>query len=111
MQGFLESLRIEVMKKGVHVLIACPGFTSSNIRNVALSKDGNPQGESPLNETSIMSAEEVAMHIYKAVIKRKRDIILSQQGKLTVFLNKFFPTLMDKIVFNHFAKEKDSPLR
>ena len=38
--GFLESLRIENLKKGLHVLIACPGFTASNIRNTALSKDG-----------------------------------------------------------------------
>ncbi len=37
MQGFLESLRIENLKKGLHVLIACPGFTASNIRNTALA--------------------------------------------------------------------------
>jgi dehydrogenase/reductase SDR family protein 7B len=43
--GLLEVIRIENMKKGLHVLIACPGFTASNIRNVALSKDGTPQGE------------------------------------------------------------------
>ena len=36
MHGFLETLRIENMKKGLHVLIACPGFTASNIRNTAL---------------------------------------------------------------------------
>ena len=36
--GLLESLRLENLKKGLHVLIACPGFTASNIRNTALSK-------------------------------------------------------------------------
>ena len=45
MQGFLEVLRIEHLKKGLHVLIACPGFTTSNIRNVALTADGSAQGE------------------------------------------------------------------
>lgn len=110
MQGFLESLRTELLKKGVHVLVACPGFTSSNIRNVALSADGSTQKESPMDESKIMSAEEVAKHIYEATIKRKRDLVLTTQGKLTVFLNKMFPSFMDKMVFNHFAKEKDSPL-
>jgi dehydrogenase/reductase SDR family member 7B len=110
MQGFLESLRTELLKTGVHVLVACPGFTSSNIRNVALGADGNSQSESPLDEGKIMSAEEVANHIYKATIHRKRDLILTSQGKLTVFLNKLLPSFMDKMVFNHFAKEKDSPL-
>ena len=30
MTGFLETIRIENRKKGVHVMIACPGFTASN---------------------------------------------------------------------------------
>ena len=58
-----------------------------------------------------MSAEEVANYIFKAVLKRKRDLILTAQGRLTVFLNKFLPGFMDKMVFNHFKKEKDSPLK
>ena len=60
MHGFLETLRIENLKKGLHVLIACPGFTASNIRNTALAKDGSIQGESPLDEAKLMSSEEVA---------------------------------------------------
>ena len=58
----------------------------------------------------MMSAEEVAQHILKATIKRKRDIVLTSQGKMTVFLNKWFPSFMDKMVYNHMAKEDDSPL-
>ena len=111
MQGFLEALRTELLHKGVHVLVACPGFTNSNIRNTALNAEGNQQGESPLEEQKIMSAEEVAVHIYKAVINRKRDLILTTQGKLTVWVNKLFPNLADKLVFNHFKKEKNSPLK
>src|SRR6185295_4919452 len=41
MEGFLETIRTENLNKGLHVLVACPGFTSSNIRNNALSKDGS----------------------------------------------------------------------
>ena len=47
MEGFLETLRMEVMSRGVHVLVVRPGFTSSNIRNAALTADGKSQGESP----------------------------------------------------------------
>jgi len=111
MQGFLEALRTELLKEHVHVLVACPGFTSSNIRNTALSKDGSAQGESPLEEGKIMSAESVAEEIYKATVRRKRDLILTGQGKMTVFLNKWLPGLMDSVVYNHMAKEKDSPLK
>jgi short-subunit dehydrogenase len=111
MQGFLESVRVETLKKGVHVLVACPGFTASNIRNVALSKDGSSQGESPLDEQKIMQPEEVADRIVKGVIARKRDLVMTRQGKLTVWMNKLFPSLTDKLVYDHFAKEPDSPLK
>lgn len=111
LEGFLETLRTENLKKDLHVLVACPGFTSSNIRNTALSKDGSVQGESPRNEKKMMQPEEVATRIYKAVLHRKRDLILSSEGKITVWMNKFFPAWMDKMVYNHMAKEPDSPFK
>ncbi len=111
MQGFLEALRTELLKKDVHILVACPGFTASNIRNTALAANGQTQGESPREENKMMSAEEVARHIYQATVKRKRDLVLTGQGKMTVLLNKWFPGFMDKMVYNHMAKEKDSPFK
>ena len=111
MQGFLETIRIENMKKGLHVLIACPGFTASNIRNVALSKDGSVQGETPLDENKLMPAQTVATRVIKSIEKRKDRLILTTQGKMTVFLNKFFPKFMDKMVYNHMAKEPNSPFK
>ena len=111
MQGFLESVRIENLKNGLDVLIACPGFTASNIRNVALSKDGSSQGESPLNESKIANTDTVANEIVKGIIQQKRVLVLSFQGKITIWLRKFFPAFLDKQVFNHFAAEPDSPLK
>ena len=111
MQGFLEVVRIENMKKNLHVLIACPGFTSSNIRNMALSKDGTAQGETPLDESRLMSSEKVSQHIIQAIEKRKDRLILTTQGKMTVLLNKFFPKFMDKMVYSHMAKEPNSPFK
>ncbi|MBC7920212.1 MAG: SDR family oxidoreductase [Ferruginibacter sp.] len=111
MQGFLEALRTELLHQGVHVLVACPGFTTSNIRNAALVKDGSVGGESPRDEEKMMSAEEVAQRILRATRRRQRDLILTTQGKLTIFLNKWFPAFMDQMVYNTLAKEKDSPLK
>lgn len=107
----MESLRIENLKTGLHVLIVCPGFTASNIRNVALKGDGSIQGETPRDEAKMMQPEEVAWHTLKAIEKRKSTLILTTQGKLTVLLSKFFPKFMDKMVFNTMAKEPDSPFK
>jgi short-subunit dehydrogenase len=111
MNGFLDALRIENLKTGVHVMAACPGFTASNIRNTALAKDGSQQAESTLDEGKMMTAEEVAKIIANGVEKRSRTLTMTGQGKLTVTLSKFFPAWLDKLVYNNFAKEKDALLK
>ena len=111
MQGFLEALRTELLHTGVHVMWVSPGFVASNIRNVARSSDGSAQAETPLDENKLMSADECARIILDGVEKRKRTIIMTGQGKLAVWLNKLFPALADKLVYKHFLKEPDSPLR
>jgi short-subunit dehydrogenase len=111
MQGFLEALRTENLHTGINVMWVCPGFTASNIRNTALNEQGRSQAETPLDEGKLMSAETVADAILKAIAKRKRTLILTGQGKLTVLLSKLFPGLLDGMVYNHFKKEPGSPLK
>lgn len=111
MHGFLEAVRSENVQNDLHVLIAAPGFTSSNIRKLALNASGVIQGESPRIEDKMMSAEEVAGHIYRAILNRKRSLILTLEGKLTIFLKKIAPGILDKLVYQHFAKEPDSPFK
>ncbi len=111
MQAFLDVIRLENMKKGLHVMIACPGFTTSNIRFTALTKDGSQQGDSPRDEEKMMSASEVAIKIANGILNKKRTVIMTFEGKATVFLNKFFPSLLDRIVYNKMSKEPDSPTK
>ena len=110
MEGFLETIRIENRRKGLHVLVACPGFTASNIRRAALTSHGSAQGDSPRDENKMMTAEEVAKEITKAIERKKRDLVLTTVGKLTVLFNKFFPGWLDKKVYQEMAKEPDSHL-
>lgn len=111
MQGFFEALRTEVMTRGVHVLVVCPGFTQSNIRNAALTSSGKPQGVSPRDEQKMMTSEEVAKRTFKAHQKRKRDLILTFQGKMAVFLNKIIPGRLDKIIHKMMKKESSHPIK
>ena len=111
LNGFLESLRTELLHSGVHVLTACPGFTASNIRKRSLTVDGSAQGESPREEEKMMTAEECAAHIYRATVRRKRTLVLTLQGKLAVFLNKWWPSLADRLVYNVMKKEANTPIR
>ena len=105
LQGWLESIRTELAGDGVHVMWVCPGFTASNIRQAALTQDGSVQGESPMDEEKMMPADEVANHILKAIKNKKRTLVLTFTGKQTIFLNKFFPGLADKLVRKFYFKE------
>ncbi len=111
MTGFLETIRIENLKKGLHVMIACPGFTASNVRFAALTANGTSQGETPRSEEKMMTSEEVANIIMKDTAKRKRLCLMEFDGRATHLVKKFFPKFLDKMFYNAMAKEPDSPLK
>lgn len=102
--GFFEALRTEMLDSGVNIMWVCPGFTTSNIRNAALTKDASAQGSSPMDEGAMMSAEECAAQIMDAIEKRKRTHVFTMNDKRTVFLNKLIPSITDKLVRKFFYK-------
>ena len=110
-RGFLDTLRMEHMKDGLGVLVFAPGYTASNVRNAALTADGSPQGETPLDEAGLMSAEKCAEELAKALAARKSERILTTLGKLTVWAHRRFPRLTDKLTYKYIAREADSPFK
>ena len=108
-RGFLDTLRIEHLYDGLHVMIFAPGFTASNVRNAALTADGSHQGSTPRDEGKMMSADECAMHLAKGLRRRKSEVILTPIGKLTVFMHNILPRLTDRLEFSYMAKEPGSP--
>jgi short-subunit dehydrogenase len=110
MYGFLTTLRIENITRGLHVMIAHPGFTESNIRKHALLADGREQGQTPRKEEKMMTAEEVAIRILKGIRKRKRVMIMTLVGKTAWILEKFIPWWAHKQIYKGIAKEPDTPI-
>ncbi len=111
MTGFLETIRIENLKKKVHVMVACPGFTASNVRLSALTADGSSQGETPRDEGKMMSASEVARRIADGISARKRTLLMEFDGRATTFIKKFAPGFLDRMFYRHMAKEPNSPFK
>ena len=108
-RGFLDTLRIEHLYDGLHVMVFAPGFTASNVRNAALTADGSRQGETPRDEGKMMTAEECALHLARGLKKRKAEMILTPVGKLTVLMHNILPRLTDRLEFSYMAKEPGSP--
>lgn len=111
MHGFLETLRIENLKRGLHVMIIAPGFTATEIRKHALTADGSEQGESPRKEEKLKTPEYVAKWILKGIRKRKRNKILTWDGRFTALLQRIVPGLIDWAYYIEMAREPKSPLK
>jgi short-subunit dehydrogenase len=109
--GFLETIRIENLRKGLHVMIIAPGFTSTEIRKHALLADGSEQGESPLDEHKLMSPEYVAKWVLKGIRKKKRNKLLTWDGRLTALFQRIVPEFVDWVYYREMSKERHSPLK
>ena len=108
--GFLETIRVENLKKNVHVMIAFPGFTASDIRFHALTANGSPQGNTPRDENKMASSEETAAHILKGLRKRKysqlnfTDIIIG----VAKIIN---PHFLNRMMYKYMSQEPGSPTK
>lgn len=109
LDGFLKTVRVENMESGIHVMLVHPGFTTSNIRNVALNSKGEPQAETPLDESKLMSAENVAKAVTKGILRKKRNVNLTFEGKLAIWLYRHAPNTAEYLIFRKLKKERNAP--
>lgn len=111
MHGFLETLRIENLHRGLHVMIIAPGFTATDVRRHALLADGSEQGDSPRNENKLMTPEYVAKWVLKGIRKKKRNKLLTWDGRLTALFQRIIPTVVDHGYYIEMSREPRSPLK
>ena len=97
MVGFFDSLRIELHGSGVDVSVVAPDFVVSEIHKRAIGPDGEPLGASPMMQARIMTAEECAQRILKAMEKRQRLLLMSARGKWGRWLKLLAPSMIDRI--------------
>ncbi len=109
--GLLETIRIENLRKGLHVMIIAPGFTSTDIRKHALTSTGAEQGESPRNERNLMSPEYVAKWVLKGIRKKKRNKLLTWDGRLTALFQRIVPAFVDWVYYYEMSREPKSPIK
>lgn len=105
LHGLFESLRLELMEKGVHVMMACPGTTATDLRKNAMAGDGSAVSI-PVESTHKMSTpQEVAEAIYRGAEKNRRIVIHSRMSKLSWFYWKFFPALYEYKLYKQLGPE------
>ena len=111
MQGFFDSLRLELRNKGVHVMVASPGYFESNFKKNTLKSDGNKEGETSRDKKGMISASVLADKIFIGYKNKKRDLIFTFRGKIAHLIKNWFPKLADRLSYNEILNERESLLK
>ena len=99
LRGFYDALRAEVFKYNIGITVVCPGYINTDISKNALSADGSKYGIMDNNQMNGLSAENCAKQILKAIHRNKNEVYIGGFRELTgVYLKRFLPTLLSKIV-------------
>lgn len=98
LHGFFDSLRAELYAKQIKVTIICPGFIQTNISLNAVTGNGSPQGTMDNATKKGMPADVFARKMLSAIAKRKNQVSIGGQEVMGIYLKRFFPALLAKIV-------------
>ena len=96
MQGFLESLRIELKNYGVDISIIYPGPINTEIKRFDAAGKLVPRDDKYNRNTNVMPLEECVRQILKAIKNRQRETVMTFQGKLIPWIKLIAPGFLDK---------------
>lgn len=97
MAGFFDSLRVELMDTGVSVTMIYPGWVNTGMTSRTLALNGDPLGQISAHEKNAMPVETCARQIIQTVQKRKREVIMTLQGKFGLWLRLIAPGIVEQI--------------
>jgi short-subunit dehydrogenase len=90
-RGLSESLRPELRRLGVDLLVVSPGTTESELFEHLLEKTA----EMPWGRQRGVPAARVARQVVRAMRAGRHEIIPSGRGRLLVWLNRLAPRVVD----------------
>lgn len=94
MRGWAESLRVELAAQRIEVLMLSPSTTSSEFLNALVDTKAEEKSKS----VGSMLPERVAELAISALVRSKREMVLSLGGKCLVWAGRLFPRLTDRIL-------------
>jgi short-subunit dehydrogenase len=102
---FFEALRLELQDSGVDITIVYPGVVATDIRLHGYGPDGQPAGKSSLKEEDAMPVQECVRQIIAAMHARKRELVMTLQGRIGLWLKLAFPKVVDRMVLRALKKD------
>jgi len=101
LHGFFESLRAEVHPEGIRITVIIPGFIRTAIAEHALTGDGGLYGKTFQVHDRGMDPDRCAARMLQAIARRKEEALVGGAEVVSVYLKRFFPTLLSVLVRSH----------
>ena len=99
LHGFFDSLRAEVYPNNIKVTLICPGYVRTRLSFNALTGDGNLQNKMDKATDNGLLPEVFAKKMIQAIAKEKQEVIIGGfKENALVYLKRFFPKLVSKII-------------
>jgi short-subunit dehydrogenase len=98
LHGFFESLRMEVDKDNIKVLLVCPGKIRTNISVNAVTANGEKHNKMDTGTEEGLSAERCAAKILQGIEKGKEELFIGGKELRAVWIKRFFPALFSKLI-------------
>lgn len=101
LHGYFDSLRAELWPQNIGVSLICPGYIKTNISLNAVGSNGEKFGKMDKNQEAGMDVSVCARKIISAVKAEKREVYIGGKEVLAVYLKRFFPSILARIVKNY----------
>jgi short-subunit dehydrogenase len=108
-RGFAASLRHELRPHGVAVTLISPGFVESEIRRVDNRGVLAETVPDPVPRWLIVPTHVAARAIVRAIARRRREAVITGHGRITVFLERHAPWLIDWVVGRFGVRSRGEP--
>jgi short-subunit dehydrogenase len=96
--GFYDSLRLELTGSGVSVTMIYPSWVSTGMTSRSLQPDGTPLGKISHHEQGAMPVDVCVRKIIRAIARRKREEMLTLEGKFGLWMRLILPGAVDQVV-------------
>lgn len=98
LHGFFESLRMEVYKQGVSVMLVCPGRVQTAISVNALTADGRPHNVMDDGQRQGIPADDCARRILKGALRGEEEVFIAGREMKGIWMKRFFPRMFSKLI-------------